>query len=403
MTEQKAEKVKKALGKIRILDFTRVLAGPFCTMLLADMGAEVIKVEHPKGGDDSRAFGPFVEGESAYFMSINRNKKSLTMNLKNPRAVELIKKMIPSFDVVVENFRPGVMDKLGIGYAELKKINPRLIYASSSGFGYTGPYSQLPAYDLIVQGMGGVMSITGDSAEKPQKTGSSIGDIFAGVFCAVGILGALEARHETGEGQMVDVAMLDCQVAILENAISRYLTTGVDPEPIGNRHSSITPFATFATQDGFINIAVGNDALWEKFCGQIGEQKLFDDARFKTNALRTANWNGLEPLLAAAMKKNSTASWIEQLRRVGVPCGPINKVSQVLQDPQVAAREMILEVNHPTAGRQKIPGCPIKMSETPCSVETASPLLGGQTESVLAEFLGLSAEEIRSLREEGVL
>jgi CoA:oxalate CoA-transferase len=395
--------VKKALEKIRVLDFTRVLAGPFCTMLLADMGAEVIKVEHPKGGDDSRAFGPFVEGESAYFMSINRNKKSMTLNLKSPRAVELVKKMIPSFDVVVENFRPGVMDKLGIGYEELKKINPRLIYASSSGFGYTGPYSQLPAYDLIVQGMGGVMSITGDSEDKPQKSGSSIGDIFAGVFCAVGILGALEARHETGKGQMVDVAMLDCQVSILENAISRYLTTGADPKPIGNRHSSITPFATFKTTDGFINIAVGNDSLWEKFCDQIGEKGLVGDERFESNALRTANWDELEPLLAGAMKKDSTASWIERLRRVGVPCGPINKVSQVLQDPQVAAREMILEVDHSKAGRQKIPGCPIKLSETPCAVETAAPLLGAQTEDILAEFLSLSAEEMQSLRKEGVL
>ena len=393
----------KALEKIRILDFTRVLAGPFCTMLLADMGADVIKVEHPKGGDDSRAFGPFVEGESAYFMSINRNKKSMTMNLKSPKAVELIKKMIPSFDVVVENFRPGVMDKLGIGYEELRKINPKLIYASSSGFGYTGPYSQLPAYDLIVQGMGGVMSITGESEDNPQKVGSSIGDIFAGVFCAVGILGALEARHNTGKGQMVDVAMLDCQVAILENAVSRYLTTGVDPKPIGNRHPSITPFATFKTQDGFINIAVGNDAIWEKYCDQIGEKALFGDERFKTNALRTSNWEALEPLLAAAMAKDTVASWIERLRKVGVPCGPINKVSQVLQDPQVIARDMILEVEHPKAGKQKIPGCPIKLSETPCKVEAASPLLGENTAEVLSEFLGLSVAEVCSLKEEGVL
>jgi CoA:oxalate CoA-transferase len=395
--------VKKALEKIRVLDFTRVLAGPYCTMLLADMGAEVIKVEHPKGGDDSRAFGPFTAGESAYFMSLNRNKKSMTLNLKSPRAIELIKKMIPSFDVLVENFRPGVMDKLGIGFEELKKINPRLIYASSSGFGYTGPYSQLPAYDLIVQGMGGLMSISGESEDNPQKSGSSIGDIFAGIFCAVGVLGALEARRETGRGQMIDVAMLDCQVAILENAVSRYLATGVDPKPLGNRHSSITPFATFKTLDGFINIAVGNDSLWEKYCEQIGAKDLFGDERFKTNALRTENWSDLEPLLAAAMKKDSTASWIERLRRVGVPCGPINKVSQVLQDPQVAAREMILEVTHPKAGKQKIPGCPIKMSETPCSVDASAPLLGGDTEAVLSNFLGLSAEEVRSLREEGVL
>lgn len=393
----------KALEKIRVLDFTRVLAGPFCTMLLADMGAEVIKVEHPQGGDDSRAFGPFIEGESAYFMSINRNKKSITMNLKDLRAIELIRKMIPSVDVIVENFRPGVMDKLGIGYEELKKINPRLIYASSSGFGYTGPYSQLPAYDLIVQGMGGIMSITGDSSDNPQKVGSSIGDIFAGVFCAVGILSALEARHNTGKGQMVDVAMLDCQVAILENAVSRYLTTGVNPGPIGNRHPSISPFATFKTRDGFINVAVGNDALWEKFCDRIGARELFTDERFKTNALRTTNWDALEPLLAAAMAGDTTDAWITCLRKVGVPCGPINKVSQVLNDPQVTAREMIVEVMHPKAGAQKIPGCPIKMSETPCAVETPSPLLGEHTAKVLSDLLGLPEAEILALKKQGAL
>ena len=393
----------KALEKIRILDFTRVLAGPYCTMLLADMGAEVVKVEHPQNGDDSRAFGPFVEGESAYFMSINRNKKSITMNLKDPRAIEMVKKMIPSFDVVVENFRPGVMDKLGIGYEALIKINPRLIYASSSGFGYTGPYSQLPAYDLIVQGMGGIMSITGESEGRPQKVGSSVGDIFAGVFCSIGILGAIEARHNTGKGQMVDVAMLDCQVAVLENAVSRYLTTGIDPEPIGNRHPSITPFATFDTKDGFLNIAIGNDALWVKFCETAGEAELAEDGRFKTNALRTSHWNELQPLLADIMEKDTTASWIARLRKVGVPCGPINKVSEVLKDPQVNAREMILEVEHPKAGKQKIPGCPIKMSDTPCSVETAAPLLGEHTAEVLAEFLGLSQEEVQSLKQEGVL
>lgn len=393
----------KALEKIRVLDFTRVLAGPFCTMLLADMGADVIKVEHPQNGDDSRAFGPFVEGESAYFMSINRNKKSITMNLKSPKAVEMIKEMIPHFDVVVENFRPGVMDKLGIGYETLRQINPKLIYASSSGFGYTGPYSQLPAYDLIVQGMGGIMSITGENEQHPQKVGSSIGDIFAGVFCAIGILGALEARHHTGKGQMVDVAMLDCQVAILENAVSRYLTTGKDPVPIGNRHPSITPFATFQTKDSFLNIAVGNDSLWEKFCDTAGDSSLGKDDRFKTNALRTNNWEALQPILASLLIQDTTLSWIERLRKVGVPCGPINKISEVLSDPQVVARDMILEIDHPKVGKQKVPGCPIKMSETPCLVTKSSPLLGEDTQKVLMELLNLSAEEVEGLKAGGVL
>ena len=393
-----------ALEKIRVLDFTRVLAGPYCGMVLADMGADVIKIEHPKGGDDSRAFGPFVEGcgESAYFMSLNRNKTSITLDMKSPKAIEIIKKLVAVSDVVLENFRPGVMDKLGIGYEALRKINPRLIYASTSGFGYTGPYSQLPAYDLIVQGMGGFMSITGETPDNPQKAGPSVGDIFAGMYTAIGILAALEARHNHGKGQMVDVSMLDCQVAVLENAISRYLLTGKDPVPIGNRHGSITPFATFKTTDGFINIAVGNDNLFDTYCKEIGKPELLDDERFKTNSLRTTNWEPLFAALGEAMVKDSTDSWIARLRKGGIPCGPINRVSQVVADPQIIAREMIVEVNHPRAGKQQIPGCPVKMSETPCSIRKAAPVLGADTDQVLQDVLGMSADELRQLREEKV-
>jgi len=392
----------KALEGIKILDFTRVLAGPFCTMMLADLGAEVIKVERPGAGDDSRHFGPFVGEESAYFMSINRNKKSITLNLKEPAAVEIIKRMIPKMDVVVENFRPGVMEKLGLGYEVLKELNPGLIYASSSGFGHTGPYSQLPAYDLILQGMGGIMSITGPDSEHPTKVGSSIADIFAGTFCAIGILAALHHREKTGEGQEVDVSMLDSQVAILENAVARYFVTGESPVPIGNRHPSIAPFATFHTTDGFINIAVGNDAIWKRFCELVGRPELVEDARFSTNGARNENWQELEPILKEIMSKDSTEGWIERLRKAAVPCGPINNIEQVVNDPQVRHRQMIVEVEHPVAGKFKMPGCPLKLSATPAEEFSPAPVLGADLESVLSEYAGLSAEEIEDLKKRGV-
>ena len=392
----------KALEGIRVLDFTRVLAGPFCTMMLADLGAEVIKVERPGAGDDSRHFGPFVGEESAYFMSINRNKKSITLNLKDPAAVEIVKRMIPKMDVVVENFRPGVMEKLGLGYEVLKELNPGLVYASSSGFGHTGPYSQLPAYDLILQGMGGIMSITGPDEEHPTKVGSSIADIFAGTFCAIGILAALRHRDRTGEGQEVDVSMLDSQVAILENAVSRYFVTGKPPVPIGNRHPSIAPFATFHTTDGFINIAVGNDAIWKRFCELVGRPELVEDSRFSTNGARNDNWQELEPILQEIMSKDSTEGWIDRLRKAAVPCGPINNIEQVVNDPQVRHRQMIVEVEHPVAGKFKMPGCPLKLSATPAEEFSPAPVLGADLESVLSEYAGLSAEEIEDLKKRGV-
>ncbi|HAG23050.1 MAG: L-carnitine dehydratase/bile acid-inducible protein F [Synergistales bacterium 53_16] len=392
----------KALEGIKILDFTRVLAGPFCTMMLADLGAEVIKVERPGAGDDSRHFGPFVGEESAYFMSINRNKKSITVNLKEPAAVEIIKRMIPKMDVVVENFRPGVMEKLGLGYEVLKELNPGLIYASSSGFGHTGPYSQLPAYDLILQGMGGIMSITGPDSEHPTKVGSSIADIFAGTFCAIGILAALHHREKTGEGQEVDVSMLDSQVAILENAVARYFVTGESPVPIGNRHPSIAPFATFHTTDGFINIAVGNDAIWKRFCELVGRPELVEDARFSTNGARNENWQELEPILKEIMSKDSTEGWIERLRKAAVPCGPINNIEQVVNDPQVRHRQMIVEVEHPVAGKFKMPGCPLKLSATPAEEFSPAPVLGADLESVLVEYAGMTPEEIEDLRKRGI-
>jgi CoA:oxalate CoA-transferase len=371
-------------------------------MVLADLGADVLKIERPGTGDDSRSFGPYEGSESAYFMSINRNKKSMTLNLKDPEAIKLVKEMILHFDVLVENFRPGVMEKLGLSYEELSELNPRLVYASSCGFGQTGPYSHLPAYDLILQGMGGIMSITGDNREHPTKVGSSIADIFAGVFCSIGILAALRHREKTGRGQQVDISMLDCQVSILENAIARYFVNGESPEPMGNRHPSISPFATFHTSDGFLNIAVGNDAIWERFCGLIGRDDLVKDPRYVSNEARNDNFDELKGILDEVIATDSTDNWIEKLREAKVPCGPINNIEHVVNDLQVLHREMIVEVDHPSVGKTKIPGCPIKMSETPGSVYKAAPVLGEDLKDVLSGLLGKSEKEIEELKQKGI-
>lgn len=390
------------LKGIKVIDMTRVLAGPFCTMMLADMGAEVIKVERPETGDDSRAFGPHQKGESAYFMSINRGKKSLTLDLKSEKGKEVLRRLIKDADVIVENFKPGVMKKLGLGYDELAKINPRLIYCASSGFGHTGPYSTRPAYDLIIQGMGGLMSITGPDESTPTKVGSSIADIFAGVFATIGVLGALNHRHQTGKGQMVDVAMLDCMVAILENAVARYTTTGVDPVPIGNRHPSIAPFTSVRTSDGFINIACGNDLLWKKFCEVIGRPELVADERYLTNADRCNNMEQLIPVLNDAIGENTTSFWLEKLEAAHIPAGPINHISEVLNDPQVIARQMLVELTHPTVGKIKVPGTPVKFSETVAEISQPAPVLGQHNREILAAA-GFSESEIDSLINEKVV
>ena len=388
-----------ALSDIKVLDLTRVLAGPYCTMMLADLGAEIIKVEQPTIGDDARAFGPYVDGESAYFMSINRNKESMTVNLKSPEGKEIIKAMVKEVDVVVENFRPGTMKKLGLDYDVLKEINPRIIYAASTGYGQSGPYSQRPAYDAVVQAMGGIMSITGQLGGEPTRVGSSIGDITAGIFTAIGILAALHERENSGLGQMVDVAMLDCQVAILENAITRYLYTGDVPHPIGNRHPSIVPFEPFATESDQIIVAVGNDKLWVTFCDLLGLNELVDDPRFRTNPLRSDNYLELRPKIAEKMLTKTAEEWQAIFDENGIPSGPINTVDKVLENPQVIARHMIEEVDHPVAGKTRIPGIPIKLSRTPGEINKAAPLLGADTEKLLSKYLGYDADKIAELRE----
>jgi len=358
----------QVLQGIRVLDLSRVLAGPYCTMLLADMGAEVIKIERPEIGDDSRSFSPFIGNESAYFMSINRGKKSIDLNLKDLEGKKIFWKLVEKSDIVVENFRPGAMEKLGIGYEDIKKVNPSIIYAAISGFGHTGPYSKRPAYDMIVQAMGGIMSLTGEDKGLPVRVGSSIGDITAALFGTIGILSALHVRNVTGEGQKVDVSMLDSQVAILENAIARYEVTKKIPRPLGTRHPSIAPFQSFITLDSHIIIAVGNDSIWERFCKAFEMQEYIDDHRFKNNIARVENVSELEKIVSKFTISKTTDECLTILERAGVPAAPINTVDKVIKDPQVLARDMIVELEHPTAGKIRSAGNPIKLSFTPIEI-----------------------------------
>lgn len=391
------------LQGLKILDLTRVLAGPYCTMVLGDLGAEIIKVEAPIKGDDSRQFGPYQNGESAYFMSLNRNKKSITLNLKKPEGKEILKALVKEVDVIIENFRPGTMEKLGLGYDVLKTVNPKIIYAASSGFGHTGPYSQRPAYDGVVQAMGGIMSITGAKDGEPTRVGPSIGDIAAGLFTAIGVLSALNCRNEKGIGQKVDVAMLDCQVAMLENAIARYVVTKEVPKPSGNRHTSIVPFEPFDTKDSKLVIAVGNDSLWLKFCEVCNLNEIAKREEFATNPQRNKHYEMLRPIIASKMMEKTTHEWQVLLDQAGIPNGPINYVDKVLEDEQVIAREMIVEVEHPVAGKLKMPGVAIKLSETPGSIQTAAPLLGEHSADILKTYLNFDDEKIKQLIEDGVL
>lgn len=391
------------LQGITVLDLTKVLAGPFCCLQLADFGATVIKIEPPGQGDDARHIGPLVKGESTYFISVNRNKKSVTLNLKNSRGVEIFKDLVKKADVLVENFRPGTMDKMGLGYTEISRINPRLIYASGSGFGQTGPHSRKPAYDAIVQSLGGIMSVTGHPESGPTRVGVSIGDLAAGLYLAQGILLALLSREKTGLGQQVDVAMLDCQVALLENHISRHLVAGQTPGPIGNRHASIAPFGSFATSDGLITIAAGNNKLWAQLCEVLGRPGLAADPRFADNVDRVAHHEEMEREMVEALKVKTSAQWAEILDGAGIPCAPIQTVDQVVSHPQVLAREMIVDQVHPVLGSVQVAGIPVKMSGTPGSIQSSAPLLGQHTIEVLKEFMGFNDLTIESLKKDGVI
>ncbi len=388
------------LEGIRVLDLTRVLAGPYCTMVLSDLGAEVVKVEQPGKGDDSRHFGPFKNEESLYFVSINREKKSVSLNLKSEKGKELFRKLVPQFDVLVENFRPGVMKKLGLGYEELKKLHPGLIYAASSGFGHSGPDSLKPAYDILVQAMGGIMSITGWPDSPPTRVGASIGDITAALFTAIGVLAALHQRNTTGAGQMIDVAMLDCQVAILENALARFQVTRENPQPLGNRHPTITPFQVYSTSDDYVVVAMGNDSLWKTFCRTVERDDLLDDERFATNGSRTENLEALNAELYPLFAGKTTEEWLDTLENAGIPHARINGMDQVMRHPQVLARRMIVDLEDRKLPEVRVAGNPIKMDSVPeRGVRKKAPAIGEHNE----EVFGLSREELRKLADEGVV
>ena len=391
------------LSGIKVLDLTRVLAGPYATMILSDLGAEVIKIEQPEIGDESRNFGPFKNGFSLYFMSVNRGKRSITLDLKTDRGKDIFKQLVKQSDILVENFRPGTMKKLGLDYETLAAEHPALIYAACSGFGQTGPFAEKGAYDMIIQGMGGIISITGEPDGPPVRVGTSISDITAALFTTIGILSALHNRNSTRKGQLVDVAMLDSLVAVLENAIVRYFATDEIPQPLGSRHPAITPFEAFESADGHIIIAIGNDTLWAKFCEHVDQKNLISDPRFSTNVERTANHSELFPILSEIMRQRTTDEWIDALENIGVPCGPINTIDKVVNHPQVQARNMITQVIHQMTGAVEVPGLPIKLSDTPGDVDIPAPNLGEHTVEILTDVLKMSTDEVKQLKQERII
>lgn len=350
------------LKNLLVVDLTRVLVGPYCTMILSDLGARVIKVEAPEIGDDSRKFGPFIENYSAYFMSLNRGKESIALNLKNNDDKKIFEKILAKADILVENFKPGTLEKWGYGWKEVSKKYPKLIYASASGFGQTGPLRELPAYDMVVQGMGGLMSVTGQPNTEPTRVGTSIGDITAGLFTAIGINAALYDRQKTGKGTFIDVSMLDCQIAILENAIARYLAKNEIPEPMGSRHPSITPFEAFKTKDSYIIIAAGNDKLFKNLCNVLQIQEISTDERFSTNSLRSENVDQLKKIIEEKLSLKTTDVWIKEMEQLKIPCGPIFNIKQAVENPQVQERNMIISSFHKKIGEFKSAGNPIKLS-----------------------------------------
>lgn len=389
------------LEGIIVLDLTQVLFGPFATMLLADMGAEVIKIERPEVGDIARGNGPIVRGISTYFLSLNRGKKSIVLDLRTEKGEEVFMRLVDKADIIIENFTPGTMEKLGISYDSVKKRNPRIIYVAGSGFGQYGPYAHKPAFDVVVQAMGGIMSITGEEGGAPIRPGVSYGDIAAGLFLCIATLAALNERHNSGKGQYVDVSMLDCQIAVQENAFVRYLNTGEIPRALGTRHPVTTPFQAFQTKDGYVAIALmgGVKDQWPLFCAIIDRVDIMDDPRFSDGWSRTQNYKDLLPILELAMKEKNTLEWVEELEKVGIACGPVNNIAEVANDPQIAARDMIIDVDHAEAGTFKVVNTPFKFSRTPCQVKGASPDLGQNTEEILTLLLEMAPGEIEELKD----
>jgi len=392
------------LDGVRVLDLTRVVAGPYCSMFLGDLGAEVVKVEQPGLGDDTRGWGPpFAGGESAYYLCINRNKKSLTLDLKSKRAVELLRELVKSADVIIENFRPGTMERLGLGEKELRALNPRLIFASLTGFGADGPMSDWPGYDLIVQAWGGLMSITGTPDGEPVKVGVAIIDLVAGLMLGNAITAALFAREKSGVGQRIDTSLLEAEIASLINVGSNYLIGGTVPARWGNAHPNIVPYQNFKTADGYLVIGVASEVIWKRFCQAIGRSELTDDRRFADNSKRVQNRAELVSLLSEMFLTRNNQAWFDRLTAAEVPCAPVQSIDQVFQAPQVLHRDMLMEVEHPTAGRVRMAGMPVKFSLTPASVRLPPPLLGQHNTEILKSWLGMNAEAIEELKREKII
>ncbi len=394
----------RPLDGVTIVDLSRVLSGPFCTMLLADMGARVIKIERPGSGDDTRAWGPpFAGGESAYFLSINRNKESVALDFKAPAGRALLDRLIEGADVLVENFHPGTLDRMGLGYRDVSARHPGLVYCSISGYGQSGPDFDRPGYDAIIQAEGGFMSLTGAEGGEPYRLGVPIADLVTGMFAAQGIAMALLVRHRTGRGQHIDVGMLDSVAALLTNQAGIYFTTGTAPSRLGNRHPSIAPYDTFEAADGTLILAVGTDAQWQRFCELAGLGELGGDPRYSTNADRVRSYHELRPVLEQVLRTRTREAWIGLLVSAGVPCTSVRDLGEVLTDPQLLARSMVQRMPHPSAGQVWMLGVPVKLSETPGRITSPPPRLGEHTVQVLRSVLGLAPSEIAELQRQGIV
>ena len=395
--------VQRALEGIRVLDFTRVLAGPYCTMVLADLGADVIKVEREGLGDDLRQWGPpfMPDGESTYFLSVNRNKRSVVLDLKNETGRDLALKLARQCDVVLENFRPGVMESLGLGYEQLKEINPRLIYCSITGFGTTGPLADRPGYDVIMQGMGGLMSVTGEPEGTPMRVGVAIVDVVTGIYSSVAILGALQSRHRSGKGQRVDLSLLETCLAVMPNLTAGYLLAGAKPDRLGNGHPNAVPYKVFATRDGNLTLAVGNDEHWRRLCEAVGHPELARDPRYAENHSRIARRAEVETLVSGWFARKRTDEWIELLSKTGVPSGPVYTIDRVLSDPQIEALGILKTLTHPTSGTLRVVGSPFHLSADDTEPYRPPPRLGEHTIAVLKEVLAVSDADLRGLQQAG--
>ena len=391
-----------ALEKIKVLDLTRTLAGPFCTMMLGDMGAEVIKIEEPERGDETRSWTPFWDGESTVFVAFNRNKRSLSINLKDPEAIEIVRTLAADADVMIESFRAGTLERMGLGYADIQKLNPGIVYCTISGYGRTGPMAEKPGYDLIIQAYSGLMHLTGEPGGMPLRVGFSLVDLFTGMMTYGSILTALYHRQATGQGQLIDSALLDGMVSSLSYHATAYLATDVEPQPMGSGHPSLVPYQSFLASDGYFIVGVANQGLWERFCKAIDRTDLAEDPRFRTNDDRVVHRAECVTALSEMFRTKTVGEWVAIIEMGGIPCGPINTVSEVVNNPQVLARDMMEGMPHPTVADLRVPNSPLKLIETPSSVRRPPPLLGQHNAEILSE-IGYTSKQIDDLQARGVV